>query len=179
MSVRTVVWRLDAYAPLWLPLSDLVRVVDWMDANGVERASVAHEVRVEDRDGCRWVVCEQVGQGQQHVRRPDTCSLELPLRTDPPEVYQPCGGTTALQAVLAVHARAWPAGDPTRILCAECSSAGPVTRVVAWPCPGVREAAAHAGVSLDAPVPVGDGPHLGSDLLDAAENARVFSRVGL
>jgi hypothetical protein len=178
MAESGITWRLDAYAPHWLPLSDLHAVTQWMDTNGVEDPTAAHPVVVED-----GTIRFEQDRCPDHVptARRRTTTVTLPLLTVPPEVYQPTCGEAAVKVLTAVfEEHEWSAGfggvcvtcsdtwvDGRRILCHRDGT-------VPWPCMPIREAMAKAGVPLDPPVPNGPPMLVFGDTLSPEKNAIAF-----
>jgi hypothetical protein len=178
-DLAAIVWHLDTHAPVWLTDADLFAVTAWMDDNAMRGSTADRPVDV--RDG-------QITYGRDYsgptVRSPhrDIRTTVVPLRTAPPDVWQPDCDPAALrcvQAVIAEHewtpafdgscvdcSTTWMDGD--RIMCRREDA-------VSYPCLPVRRALAEAGLPVPAP---DDGQLLRvlGDCLDPVTNALAFGQ---
>lgn len=153
----TVIWRVNAYEPDWMPADDFTAVCDWLrDNHALHLANADHDLTVVDVDGHREI----------HGHAKNGTPTSVPLVTEPPQITRPqVPHLEQLQAVLAKHCRAdLPAGPltvfgdclaeeaadlrPGGYCCYDCTRATPAeAQYVAWPCKPVREAAALSGVT--------------------------------
>lgn len=177
-DLADITWRLYAYAGHWLPDDDLTAFTDWMAANRLDPATAELSVLV---DG--GVITYGQDRSGPEVRSPhrEIATVTVPLRTPPPDVYQPTCGPDALAALHAVLARhEWSSGFDG--VCVDCSdtTTGLDGRIwchrdaaAPWPCPSVRAALTEAGM----PVPTsGHRPiRVLGDCLDSDDNAKVFA----
>jgi hypothetical protein len=176
--MSSTTWHLPVYAGLWLSDDDLTAVTDWMDANGLARATADRPVIVDDAG--------QITYGQDrsgpNARRPhrDIVMRTLPLRSEPPQIWLPAArALPALEKVLDTHE--WTTGFGGA--CVDCSytttsATGQIMcrreDVVLWPCPPVRSALIEAGIPVPPPVPGQDSLLVLGDGLDRRVHAHVF-----
>ena len=181
-ELTEIVWHLDTFAGMWLPDADLSAVAAWMDENGMDRCTAARPVDVRDGQ-----VTYGVDRDGPNTRGPDRDirTATVPLRTPPPQVWQPSCSAEALQRaqdVIAQHEWSLTYGGS----CVDCSitwtdSQGRIKGrredVVTYPCPPVRRALAEAGL----PVPPPDDAQslrMFGDTLDPVTNALAFGSPG-
>ena len=169
-----ITWRLEAYAAHWLTDEELSAVIEWMAANGLDRATAQHPVVAANGE-------ITYGQDRSDVTvraaDRDIVTVTVPLRTEAPVVRRPNLSEAALadlQAVFAEHE--WSAGFGG--VCVDCSDfwTGEDGRVwcrrdgaVPWPCPPVQNALGDAGLLWQ--------PRILGDTLDPDDNATLFAGI--
>jgi hypothetical protein len=180
-DLTRITWRLDAYAGHWLSTGDLTAVTDWMTANRLRRATAERPVTVAN-----GVIVYGQDWSLSHIRARDRTiiTVTVPLRTAPPDVWQPDCGPAELAELLEVFRwHEWTSGfggscvdcsrtrreDDGRLWCYRDDAAP-------WPCPPVREALAKAGMPVPPVVIEQRSPRVLGDCLDPAANARAFGR---
>lgn len=126
------VWALPTHHFLFAPTADVVAVKAWLDVHGLDDVSGAHEIRVEQRERRRVIVCERAPYAPWSSRRQ---TWAVTCLADPPVVD--CAPRPDLVALLGTH---FPARFPLIDFgqdygCVKCTrELGDPTALAPWPC---------------------------------------------